>query len=88
MPGDPQECRQLARDCLRLAEEATSDPARQDYMALAYTWTELANVWCRIQCRAAPTATAYQAKGRIAPKGRAGLPKIRGARRSERPQPV
>ena len=45
MPGDPQECRQLARDCLRLAEEATSDPARQDYMALAYTWTELANVF-------------------------------------------
>src|SRR4029453_4382814 len=76
MPGDPQESRQLARDCLRLAEEATSDPARQDYIALAYTWTELANVFesdnalleleCRrIECRAAPTATAHQAKGRV-----------------------
>ena len=45
MPGDPQECRQLARDCLRLAEEATSDPARQDYNALAYTWTRLADMF-------------------------------------------
>jgi hypothetical protein len=45
MPGDPQECRQQAQDCLRLAQEATSDPARQDYTALAHTWTELANVF-------------------------------------------
>jgi hypothetical protein len=45
MPGDPRECRQQAQDCLRLAEEATSDPARQDYIALADTWTELANVF-------------------------------------------
>jgi hypothetical protein len=45
MPGDPRECRQLAQDCLRLAEEATSDPARQDYIALAYTWTELGKVF-------------------------------------------
>ena len=45
MPGDPQECRQQAQDCLRLAQEANSDPARQDYIALAYTWTELANVF-------------------------------------------
>jgi hypothetical protein len=54
MPGDPQECHQLARDCLRLAEEATSDPARQDHIALAHTWMELAhalesdNAW--IEC--------------------------------------
>jgi hypothetical protein len=45
MPGDPRECRQQAQDCLRLAAEATSDPARQDYTALADTWTQLANVF-------------------------------------------
>ena len=45
MPGDPQECRQQAQDCLRLATEATSDPARQDYTALADTWTQLANMF-------------------------------------------
>ena len=45
MPGDPRECRQQAQDCLRLAQEATSDPAREDYTTLAYTWTELANMF-------------------------------------------
>ena len=45
MPGDPRECRQQAQECLRLAQDATSDPARQDYVALAYTWTELANMF-------------------------------------------
>jgi hypothetical protein len=35
----------LSAHCLRLAQEATSDPARQKYTALAYTWTELANVF-------------------------------------------
>ena len=45
MPGDPRECRQQAQECLRLAQEATSDPARQDYIALAYTWTQLANMF-------------------------------------------
>jgi hypothetical protein len=45
MPGDPQECRQLAQECLRLALEATTDSGRQDYAALAHTWTELAHVF-------------------------------------------
>jgi hypothetical protein len=45
MPGDPQECRQHAQDYLRLAQEATSDPAREDYTALADTWTQLANIF-------------------------------------------
>ena len=45
MPGDPRECRQQAQECLHLAQEATSDPAREDYTTLAYTWTELANVF-------------------------------------------
>jgi hypothetical protein len=45
MPGDPRECRQQAQDCLRLAEEATSDQAREDYIALADTWTQLANMF-------------------------------------------
>ena len=45
MPGDPRECRQQAQECLRLAQEATSDPARQDYTVLADTWTQLANMF-------------------------------------------
>jgi hypothetical protein len=45
MPGDPRECRQQAQDCLRLAQEATSDEARQDYTALANTWMQLANMY-------------------------------------------
>ena len=45
MPGDPRECRQQAQECLRLAQEATSDPAREDYTTLAYTWTKLANMF-------------------------------------------
>jgi hypothetical protein len=45
MPGDPRECRQQAQECVRLAQEATSDPARQDYTALADTWTRLANMF-------------------------------------------
>ena len=45
MPGDPQQCRQQAQDCLRLAREATSDPARQEFMALASTWRQLADMF-------------------------------------------
>ena len=45
MPGDPQHCRQQAQDCLSLAKEATSDQVRQDYIALAHTWMELARMF-------------------------------------------
>lgn len=45
MPGDPRECRQQAQECLRLAQEATSDSAREDYTALASTWSQLANMF-------------------------------------------
>ena len=45
MPGDPRECRQQAQECLRLAQQATSDPAREDYIALDDTWTQLANMF-------------------------------------------
>ena len=45
MPGDPRECRQLAVECLYLAQQATSDLGRQDYTALAHTWMELAHVF-------------------------------------------
>ena len=45
MPGDPRECRQQAQECMYLAQQATSDPARRDYIALAHTWTELANMF-------------------------------------------
>ena len=44
MPGDPRECRQQAQECLRLAQEATSDLERH-YAALAETWTQLADMF-------------------------------------------
>jgi hypothetical protein len=52
MPGDPREFRQQAQECLRLAQDATSDPARQDYIALAHTWTQLANMFESDDCLA------------------------------------
>jgi hypothetical protein len=45
MPGDPRECRKQAQECRRLAREATSDSARQDYVALADTLLQLANMF-------------------------------------------
>ena len=45
MPGDPRECRQQAQECLRLAQEETTEISRQDYAALAHTWTQLADMF-------------------------------------------
>jgi len=45
MPGDPEECRQQARDCLRIAQQPKSHEAREDYTALANTWMQLANMF-------------------------------------------
>jgi hypothetical protein len=69
MPGDPRECRQQAQECLRLAQEATSDPvARQDYTALAETWTQLANMFesdnALAQCLSAAGANDRPLKAR------------------------
>jgi len=42
MPGNPEECRRHALECVRLAQ-ATSIPQRREYFAkLAATWIELA----------------------------------------------
>ena len=45
MSGDPRECRQLAVECLYLAQQATSHSVRQDYTALAHKWMELVDVF-------------------------------------------
>jgi hypothetical protein len=45
MSGDHREFRQLAVECLYLAQQATSDSVRQDYTALAHKWMELAHVF-------------------------------------------
>ena len=42
MPGDPNECRDHARNCLRLAEFATSREATRIFVDLAHSWTKLA----------------------------------------------
>lgn len=42
MPGDPNECRMHARECLRLAESASKEEARETFSNLARTWQRLA----------------------------------------------
>jgi hypothetical protein len=45
MPGDPRECLEQARECVRLAN-STDDPRdRADYATLAYTWLRLAKIF-------------------------------------------
>lgn len=41
MPGDPQECRQHALDCVELAEHATTPNVRQTFLDLSETWLRL-----------------------------------------------
>ena len=41
MPGDPKQCRQHARNCLRIAEEARSANVARTFVDLAYGWTKL-----------------------------------------------
>jgi hypothetical protein len=43
MPGDPQECRQHALTCVRLAQTSSSPHARDHFARLARTWIRLAD---------------------------------------------
>jgi hypothetical protein len=45
MPGDPEECRRQGRECVRLAQQAATPRARQDYLSLARTWLQLADIF-------------------------------------------
>ena len=42
MPGDPLECRQHARCCVELAEQARTPDMRQTFLHLSDTWIRLA----------------------------------------------
>jgi hypothetical protein len=42
MPGNPKECRQHAENCRRLAAEARSVGARNNFLNLADNWERLA----------------------------------------------
>jgi hypothetical protein len=42
MPGDPNECRQRALNCMLLAKEATTEQSKQTFLNLAQSWTRLA----------------------------------------------
>ena len=42
MPGDPNECREHARNCLQLAAEAYNPEAKETFERLAQTWLRLA----------------------------------------------
>jgi len=43
MPGDPQEWRQHALTCVRLAQTSASPQAREQFASLANTWLRLAS---------------------------------------------
>ena len=42
MPGSPHECREHAKNCLRLAEEAHTPEAKTHFEKIAYQWMQLA----------------------------------------------
>ena len=42
MPGDPNECREHAKNCYRLAAEANTQEAKERFEKLAHTWMVLA----------------------------------------------
>ena len=43
MPGNPHECRQHARRCAQLAEQAASPEAMQTFLSLRQAWLNLAS---------------------------------------------
>src|SRR6185312_8467070 len=45
MPGDPEECRRQGRECVRLAQRAATPRERQEYLSLAQTWLQLADIF-------------------------------------------
>jgi hypothetical protein len=42
MPGDPNECRIHAMNCMQMAETATTPELRRTYVDLAHHWNRLA----------------------------------------------
>jgi len=42
MPGNPHDCREHAKGCLRLAHEATTPEAKTHFEKLAHQWMEFA----------------------------------------------
>ena len=42
MPGDPKECREHARNCIEMAEQAVTAQGRATLINLANHWTKLA----------------------------------------------
>jgi hypothetical protein len=42
MPGDPEECRKHARNCLQLAEASTNAEITRTFVDLAHSWTRRA----------------------------------------------
>ena len=42
MPGDPKECKEHAKNCLRLAADAPNEPAKRLFEKLARSWLGLA----------------------------------------------
>ena len=45
MPGDPKECRRLARQCVRAAHASADVRLRADYLAFAHKWMQLAAIY-------------------------------------------
>ena len=64
MPGDPNECRDHARNCLRLAEFAASREATRIFVDLAHSWTRLAIDLENAQNQAVKRADSPEASSR------------------------
>jgi hypothetical protein len=61
MPGNPEECRRHAANCLRLAEQAPSPEVREHFLTLAERWQQLA-------AELESTQAFLEAMDQIAPK--------------------
>jgi hypothetical protein len=42
MTGDPSQCREQAAECVRLANEGTTQESRDEFVELAQVWLKLA----------------------------------------------
>jgi hypothetical protein len=42
MPGDPEECRKHALNCMLLAKQASTEESKQTFLSPSQSWTRLA----------------------------------------------
>ena len=64
MPGNPRECREHAKNCLRLAEETRLPEAKARYQVLAQRWLDIAaDLDATVELRMDARANGVKPKG-------------------------